>query len=535
LKAFSNLIKALDQTNKTTEKVVALANYFKTAGDQDKLWALALFTHRRPKRNVNASLLKQWVTEWAGIPAWLFQESYQVVGDMAETISLLLPPNHNHESSKNHSLTFYIEELIRIGALDNIEKESELKTLYSSLSRHESFVFTKLMTGGWRLGVSQNLVSRAISEVYAIDKAIIAHKLMGDWRPQDITFNELIIEELAGDQLAKPYPFYLAHPISSQAVFSLPEPSEWQAEWKWDGIRGQIINRDGQISIWSRGEELITDKFPELMQVSEQLPSGTVIDGEILPFKDGIPLPFASLQTRIGRKNLTKKILEEAPVIFVAYDVLEIESQDIRHKPLAFRQQRLAEIVALTKKKSDAISLSEPVDFNDWEALRQLREKSRAYKTEGFMLKKKSSAYEVGRKKGHWWKWKIDPLTIDGVMIYAQKGHGRRAGLYSDFTFAVWDGDKLVPFAKAYSGLTDVELKQVDAFVKKNIKEKFGPVRTVEPSLVFEIAFEGINESKRHKSGIALRFPRISRWRKDKPISEANSLQELQELLKQYG
>lgn len=533
MKAFSELITRLDQTNKTTEKVAALRNYFQVANDQDKLWALALFTHRRPKRKVNSSLLKEWVTNWAGLPEWLFQESYQIVGDMAETIALLLQQNSEKKNNENLSLTYYIEELIRIGHLDNLEKESVLKKIYSTLSRQECFVFTKLMTGSWRIGVSQNLVNRALSEEYSIDKSILAHKLIGNWSPHNISFQELIIEELAGDQLAKPYPFYLAHPIQSQEVSALETPEEWQAEWKWDGIRGQIINRDGQISIWSRGEELVTDKFPELVTAAEQLPLGTVIDGEILPFQEDVPLPFSLLQKRIGRKNLTKKILNDIPVIFMAYDLLELNQKDFRLQSLTTRQHQLAQVVA--NANSPFLLLSEPIHFINWEELKLLREKSREYKTEGFMLKIKSSAYEVGRKKGSWWKWKIDPLTIDGILLYAQKGHGRRAGLYSDFTFAVWQGDKLVPFAKAYSGLTDAEMREVDNFVKKNTKEKFGPVRTVKPELVFELAFEGINASKRHKSGIALRFPRIKRWRQDKKAAEANSLQDLHEMLEQYG
>jgi len=532
LKDFAVLITALDQTNKTKQKVKALKEYFQHAADDDKLWALALFTHRRPKRKVNNSLLKEWVTNWAGISDWLFQESYQVVGDVAETISLLLPDN-NVDNDNDQSLTHYIDELIAIGELENDEKEIKLKTIYNALNKQEKFVFTKLMTGGWRLGVSQNLVTRALSETYEIDKSILAHRLMGDWTPDRTTFHELIIEEDKSDDLAKPYPFYLAHPIETDDLKQLKIPNEWQAEWKWDGIRGQIINREDEISIWSRGEELVTDKFPELVDMAAKLPKGTVLDGEILPFKNNQPLPFGLLQTRISRKNLTKNILSKAPVIFKVYDLLELNGQDFRSESLTERHSRLKNIVKVLD--NDHLQYSKPVEFNSWEQLEERRKESRQRKAEGFMLKKKDSPYEVGRKRGNWWKWKIDPLTIDGVMIYAQKGHGRRADLYSDYTFGVWNDEELIPFAKAYSGLTDVEMRKVDAFVKRNTKEKFGPVRTVKPELVFEIAFEGIQESKRHKSGIALRFPRISRWRQDKPMQEANKLSDLQELLEKYG
>jgi len=532
LKDFAFLITALDQTNKTNAKVKALKHYFELANDDDKLWALALFTHRRPKRKVNSTLLKEWVINWTGIPEWLFKESYHVVGDVAETISLLLP-DAEKAAETDHSLTHYIDALIEIGALENNEKEQQLKQIYQALNKQERFVFTKLMTGGWRLGVSQNLVTRALAEVYTIDKSILAHRLMGNWTPQSTTFNQLILEDNLSDNLAKPYPFYLAHPIETEDLKNLPAPDQWQAEWKWDGIRGQIINRDDEISIWSRGEELVTEKFPELVEMAEQLPSGTVIDGEILPFKNDEPLPFGSLQTRIGRKNITKTVLDQAPVIFMVYDLLEFEGKDIRTTAIAERHEILKELVVETNH--DGLRYSDPVSFKNWNELEAIRKESRSRKAEGFMLKKLDSPYEVGRKRGNWWKWKIEPLTIDGVLIYAQKGHGRRADLYSDYTFGVWKNEQLVPFAKAYSGLTDAEMKKVDTFVKRNTKEKFGPVRTVKAELVFEIAFEGIQESKRHKSGIALRFPRISRWRTDKPMEEANQLSDLQEMLNQYG
>jgi len=533
LKEFSKLITALDQTNKTNDKVEALKHYFKRAEDHDKIWTLALFTHRRPKRAVKTSLLKAWVMEWTSIPEWLFQESYHVVGDLAETISLLLANIDCKSNTEDKPLTYYINTLNRIRNEDLIEKKQVLYTLYQELDQQERFVFTKIMTGGWRVGVSQNLITKALSETYNIDKTIIAHRLMGDWSPEKLSFEELIFEENSKDLASRPYPFYLAHPIETNEIKKNLKPEEWQAEWKWDGIRGQIIKRKEEVFIWSRGEELITDKFPELKEMANQLPNGTVIDGEITAFENGEPLSFAVLQTRIGRKNVTKNLLKKAPVVFISYDLIEFNGLDYRNRPLNTRKAELDNIIQQTSD-SRLIS-SESLRFDNWSELEEIRKKSRSVKTEGIMLKNLDSVYEAGRKRGSWWKWKIAPLTIDGVMIYAQKGHGRRADLYSDYTLAVWHEDELIPFAKAYSGLTDAEMKKVDSFVKKNTKEKFGPVRTVKPALVFEIAFEGIQESKRHKSGIALRFPRIKRWRKDKPISEANKLIDLQELLEKYG
>jgi DNA ligase-1 len=351
---------------------------------------------------------------------------------------------------------------------------------------------------------------------------------MGKWDPTQLSLQELLLPGDPQEDYSKPYPFLLAHPVETnfQEVF---EASDWLAEWKWDGIRGQLIRRGQQSFIWSRGEELVNDKFPEILALLDQLPNGTVLDGELLAFRDGSPLPFSVLQTRIGRKNLSKKQLHEAPVSFMAFDLLEWEGKDLREQPL---EQRKALLDSIHNSLSlPSLEISVPISFDSWKELTQHRMTSREQGSEGLMLKKIDSSYETGRKRGSWWKWKLDPLTIDGVLIYAQKGHGRRADLFTDYTFGVWDGELLVSFAKAYSGLSDAEIREVDAYVKKNTKEKFGPVRTVTPGLVFEIAFEGIQASPRHKSGIALRFPRIARWRKDKTIDQANSLADLQALL----
>jgi DNA ligase 1 len=529
MKLFASLFAQLDLSNKTSDKLSALKLYFSQAPDKDKLWALALFTHKRPKRQVTTTKLKEWCQEIAGIPEWLFQESYHTVGDLAETISLLLPPG---DSGDDRSLTYWITYLQELEGKEEMEKKEKIKEAWEMLTKNERFVFTKLMTGSFRVGVSQNLVTRAVAEAYDMEKTEVAHRIMGNWSPEDIEFENLILHENKEDNLSRPYPFYLAHPLEMSPE-ELGDVRDWQAEWKWDGIRGQIIHRAGEVYVWSRGEELVSDKFPELIDMGKSLPDGTVLDGEIIPFVEGMPLPFAILQTRIGRKNLSKKILQDAPISFIAYDVLEWENQDIRTRSMQDRRKILEHIKH--NVDHDKLELSSPVETESWEDLAALRETSRSMMAEGFMLKRKDTPYEVGRKRGGWWKWKVNPLTIDGVMLYAQKGSGRRADLYSDYTLAVWDGPTLVPFAKAYSGLTDAELRQVDQFVKKNTKERFGPVRTVKPTLVFEIAFEGIQESSRHKSGIALRFPRIARWRKDKKAEEANTLSDLKDFLKLYG
>ena len=529
MKSFASLFTRLDQTTKTLVKVDALATYFSAVNDQDKLWAIAILSHRRPRRTVKTSELKQWAAEEAGLPLWLFEESYHIAGDLAETIALILPDS---QAESDHSLTYWIDFLKSLATLDDGDKRAAMVEAWSMLNTTERFILNKLVTGGFRMGVSQKLMTRALSRSTGIDESKLAHRLMGNWTPETTTFEELVLSEDVHEDKSRPYPFYLAYALEDEP-HNLGHPDEWTAERKWDGIRGQVIVRAGQLSVWSRGEELVTDKYPEYHHLAEVLPDGTVLDGEILPFKDGSPLPFGMLQTRIGRKNITKGVLEKAPVVFRTYDLLEYNGEDIREQAFITRRERLENLVE--EVASEVLQLSEVVHFSKWDELTGERDKSREFASEGLMLKHNHSPYRDGRKKGDWWKWKVEPLTIDAVMIYVMRGHGRRANLYTDYTFAVWDGDDLVPFTKAYSGLTDQEILQVDRFVKRNTIERFGPVRSVKAELVFEIAFEGINRSTRHKSGVALRFPRIKRWRKDKPKEEANTLDDLNSLLEQYG
>jgi DNA ligase-1 len=521
---FAVLFTRLDQTTKTLDKIEALVEYFDSASDRDKLWAIAILSHRRPRRTVSASLLGAWASELAGLPPWLFEESYHVVGDLAETITLVLPPSSERS---DETLTFWIEFIRALEPLDVEERKKRIFDAWRRLEPTERFVFNKLITGSFRVGVSQSLMVKALAKHASVKENIIAHRLMGNWSPIDDNYNDLILSEEIRDT-SRPYPFYLAYALDEQ-VESLGDPHEWQAEWKWDGIRGQVIVRERNLFVWSRGEELVTDKYPEYHIFPDLLKDGTVLDGEILPFKNNQPLPFALLQTRIGRKTLSQKILTDVPVAFIAYDILEYNGVDIRESKLIDRRNKLEEICG--RQDAAALKISPLVSFDSWQSLHEQRSHAREFFSEGIMLKRKDSIYRDGRRRGDWWKWKIDPFTVDAVMIYAMSGHGRRANLYTDYTFAVWNGDQLVPFTKAYSGLTDEEIREVDRWIRQNTVEKFGPVRSVKPELVFEIAFEGIAKSTRHKSGVALRFPRINRWRKDKPIREANTLEDLMALL----
>ncbi|RYY54032.1 MAG: ATP-dependent DNA ligase [Chitinophagaceae bacterium] len=532
MEQFSALVNVLGTSTKTNDKLKALVEYFQNANDKDKVWVIALFSGRRPRRTISGALISKWCAELISLPLWVFEESYHTVGDLSETVALLFPDELTIPGV-HRPLYYYIERFREMEKANEEEKKEFMIRSWRELGTlTERFVFNKLLSGAFRIGVSQKLMVNALAKTVNLEPNIIAHRISGNWDPSAISFDELLTGSGTESDFSKPYPFYLAYALEDGPL-SLGEPADWQAEWKWDGIRGQLIKRNNELFVWSRGEELLTDKFPEYEVLKELLPDGIVLDGEIIPSENGRPLPFAVLQTRIGRKNISKKQLMEAPMSFFLYDILEYNYEDQRGKPMAERRQLLEEVFAGVNHP--VLLISPLIGFSDWDELTALRTESRERGAEGLMLKRKSSAYQVGRKRGDWWKWKIDPLVIDAVMIYAQKGSGRRSNLYTDYTFAVQDGEKLVSFTKAYSGLTDKEFNEVDNFVKRNSIEKFGPVRTVKPQLVFEIAFEGIAASNRHKSGVALRFPRISRWRKDKKPEEINTLEDLQALLRQYG
>jgi DNA ligase-1 len=546
MKRFAALYTALDATTSTHDKLEALTSYFAVAEPEDAAWASYFLAGGKPRQSVPTRLLTEIARERAGLPAWLFEESYHAVGDLAETIAHILPPA---QRSSELGLTQWIEQ--RVLTLRGVAPE-ELRTrligYWDELDWGGRFLLTKLIGGGFRVGVARQLVVRALAEVAGVDHKRIAQRMVG-WtdsqqKPDAARYLRLIAPEATGDEtqsgdhpqesdLGLPYPFFLAHPLQADPA-TLGDPSQWQIEWKWDGIRAQLVKRGGRVWLWSRGEDLITDRFPEVAALGEALPDGCVIDGEILAWEPGAmaPLPFARLQPRIARKTLTKKILADSPATLLAYDLLEAHGKDLRMTPLAERRSQL-DALAISIDGTlarDLLRVSPLVRAADWQALAALRDESRSRGVEGLMVKQRESMYGVGRTKasGTWWKWKIDPYAVDAVLLYAQRGHGRRASLYTDFTFAVWDEANgvrtLVPFAKAYSGLTDEEMRQVDAIVRKTTIEKFGPVRSVTPTLVFEIGFEGIQASPRHKSGVAVRFPRMLRWRTDKHIDDADTL-----------
>ena len=531
MKQFATLYDTIDATTATTAKVAALVAYFRDAPSADAAWAVSFLVGRRPKRLVRAPDLRAWAAGAANVPTWLFEECYAQAGDLAETISLLVPEQERADvPAENGSFSSWVEErLLPLARTGPAVQREMLLDAWQRLGGTSRFLFNKLITGGFRVGVSDGLVVRALSQVSGISPESIAHRLMGQWEPSAAWYEQLVATETTDADWSRPYPFYLAYPFEAE-LDTLGDASEWQLEWKWDGIRAQLVRRRGRTFLWSRGEELLADRFPAVEAGAEWLPDGTVLDGELLAWLDGKPLPFSELQRRIGRKTVGKKLLADVPCHLLVYDCLEVEGVDVRDRPLHERRA-MAETIVSRLPGGVSMGLSPVLDVATWSAARAARERSRDMTAEGLMLKRRSSPYGVGRKVGDWWKWKVNPLTVDAVLVYAQAGHGRRAGLYTDYTFAIWDGDALVPFAKAYSGLTDAEIREVDAFIRRNTIEKFGPVRTVKPELVFELAFEGIQRSTRHKSGIAVRFPRIARWRADKPASEADTLSTVKALL----
>ncbi|KAA8713830.1 ATP-dependent DNA ligase [Pseudomonas cannabina] len=566
MKAFAELYAQLDATTSSNAKLAAMRDYFEKAAPEDAAWAVYFLSGGRPRQLVPTRILREQAMTLASLPEWLFEESYQAVGDLAETLSLLLP--HADHSNDEGLATWMEDKLLPLRGLPPEELAERLPMFWSQLDRSSLMVCIKLITGSFRVGVSKLLVTRALAALADIDSKRVAQRLVGytdlSHRPSAERYLKLIAPESEDEHAQRggqPYPFFLAHSMQQPVdqFDALLGPAEnWQVEWKWDGIRAQLVKRDGRLWIWSRGEELVTDRFPELHSLVHCLPDGTVIDGEIVVWKapeanadddaafalnTDVPQaapsvqPFPLLQQRIGRKTLGKKILTDIPVVVLAYDLLEWQGDDWRSRP---QHERRAQLETLIERCQSEVLMPSPVlSGTDWLDLATQREASRSLGVEGMMLKARDSLYGVGRTKdmGVWWKWKIDPFSVDAVLIYAQRGHGRRASLYSDYTFAVWDGPPeasertLVPFAKAYSGLTDEEMRKVDAIVRKTTVEKFGPVSSVTPTLVFELGFEGIALSKRHKSGIAVRFPRMLRWRQDKPVAEADSLVTLQDLL----
>lgn len=527
MQRFAALYEELDRTTATSTKRDAIVAYLHDASPADAAWAVYVLGGGKLRRLASATELRIAAQEAAGYPAWLIDESYQHVGDLAEAIALMLSPGDGSLGAT--SLQEWMEALLpALGKLDPAARIAQLQAWWRELMPAQVFLLNKLLTGALRVGVSRRLVVQALAVWSQLPTDLIAHRLSGDWRPHAEALAALALPAHENEHRAdRPYPFYLASPLE-QAVDSLGEPSEWMAEWKWDGIRAQLMRR-AEARLWSRGEERLDGRFPELEHAALGLPPGCVLDGEILAWNElgQLPRPFTALQKRIGKLKPGPKLLADTPVRFMAYDLLEFGGNDLRERPLHERRERL---VGLLHEAPPALMLSPALSLSDWPALAAEREQSRPRQTEGLMLKRLDSPYRVGRKRGDWWKWKVDPYTLDAVLIYAQPGHGRRAGLYTDYTFGVWDRGHLVPVAKAYSGLTDAEIATLDQWVRTHTIERFGPVRSVEPVHVFELAYEAIQRSGRHKSGVAVRFPRILRWRTDKTIKDAERLDDLRRL-----
>ncbi|MEM1279564.1 MAG: ATP-dependent DNA ligase [Cyanobacteria bacterium P01_H01_bin.152] len=534
MKRFTELFQAIDATTSTNAKVEALRQYFADEAPENAVWALYLLLSKTRRRLVTSRVLRDVYLKISDLPEWLFEDCYSHVGDSAEVIALLLRDTPlQGKSAADIPLHQWMEQVIPlVKAADTDEEKHELiVSWWRSLDDFEIFVLNKVLTGAFRVGASSKLVIKGLAKASGIPEPVLAHRLMGDFEPTVAFYENLISEEAVESAPSQPYPFFLASQIDEEK-FRAEDMSHWLAEWKWDGIRAQVIKRADEVFIWSRGEDLITEQFPEIVASMQAFPNGHVLDGEILCWEGDRPLTFNHLQKRLGRKRVTKKVMTENPVCFIAYDLIEHAGHDIREKPLRDRKSWLFEL--LDEYADERIGRSTPLAFDAFADLEAMRARSRDEGAEGLVIKAWDSPYLVGRKRGYWWKYKVDPMTLDAVLIYAQAGSGKRANLFTDYTFALWQGEDLVPFAKAYSGLDNAEIEKLDKWIRRHTTERFGPVRSVEPAHVFEIGFEGIAESKRHKSGISVRFPRILRWREDKPVAEADTLDTAKALLKHY-
>jgi DNA ligase-1 len=528
MRQFALLYDAIDSTTSTNAKVAAMVRYFSSAPPGDAAWAVFFLTGRRLKRLLQYALIHEWTMTATGLPGWLVEECYAVVGDGAETAALVLDQLPTIPETPLPLSAWVEERILRLRDMDPATQQTQVIEWWRSLDRLERFILLKLLTGEFRIGVSQTLVVRALAQAADLEPPIVAARLMGEWTPSADWFERLVSQEHSDDDRSRPFPFYLASPLDAD-VRTLGDPGDWLIEWKWDGIRAQLIRRAGAVHLWSRGEELITHRFPEITAAATRLPDGTVLDGEVLAFREERPMPFSALQQRIGRQKQVAQMSRAVPVVFMAYDVLEAGGQDIRQLPLDERRQRLERL--LDARGGGVLRVSPTLGVLTWDQLASERQRSRELGVEGVVIKRRRSAYGVGRRRGDWWKWKIDPYTVDAVLMYAQPGSGKRASLLTDYTFGVWHEGTLVPFAKAYSGLSNEEILELDRWIRRHTRERFGPVRHVEPVQVFELGFEGIAESSRHKSGVAVRFPRMLRWRKDKKPEEADTLETVRRLI----
>ena len=582
MRDFAALYEDLDASTAQNDKLDALVRYFAQASDDDAAWAVTLLAGGKPRQVVPMAVLRVAACRMAGVDDWLFEACYQAVGDLAETIAHLLPAPDVHvaEPPAPGLAHWMTERLLPLRGLSQPEQLQRVQAWWRELGSTERFVLIKMVGGGFRVGVGRLMIQRALARHTGLDAQLLAQRLVGwaDARatPSAARWRSLVASADSGEApVGQPYPFFLAHALQAEPQ-TLGPVQDWMLEWKYDGIRAQVVKRSGQVWIWSRGEELVTERFPEVVAAAARLPDGTVLDGELLVWLPGIdvPAPFKQLQTRINRKTVGKKLLADAPVVFMAYDLLESGAVDVRHQAQQVRRGLLETVLApflavgatpalqaaLHPTVPAPLRLSPVLACEHWDDAITLRQQARPRGFEGFMLKSTQARYGSGRTKseGTWWKWKLEPYTADAVLVYAQAGHGRRASVYTDYTFAVWSRApasadeaqavleaiarrepaprldsgalQLLPFAKAYSGLSDDEFKAVDKVVRATTLEKFGPVRSLRPTLVFEIGFEGIGASPRHKSGLAVRFPRMLRIRHDKPLHEADSLATLMRL-----
>lgn len=528
---FVKLIETLDSTTSTNEKVDAISNYFINTAPENAVWALFFLSGHRLKRLVSTQKLRTWCLEETNIPEWLFMESYAHVGDTAELIALLFQHNANNVEERNFSK--WMEEVILpLRTMNEQEQRKIIVDSWKNQTTFERFITNKILTGAFRIGVSALLTLQGLSKAFNIPLPVLSLRLAGEWKPTETFFRQLVAQEGQDEDVGslKPYPFFLASHV--QDLKTLGDPSEWLAEWKWDGIRAQVICYKGNWAIWSRGNELITKSFPDLLRDDVVETDSFVLDGEILAYENDRPRPFGDLQKRLGRKEASVSIQKKYPVVFMIYDLLQWKSKDLREMFFIERRKLIDEHKQFFLSKPQW-KISPVLSFDTWESVKKLQDEAYKNSTEGLILKKKNSKYGIGRRRGSWWKFKIESMTIDAVLLYAQPGSGYRSGLYTDYTFGIWEKGELIPIAKAYSGLTNEEIKELDKWIRKNTLEKFGPVRKVKAEIVFELAFEGIQISKRHKAGLALRFPRIKRWRKDKPSDQADNLESVRELLKQ--
>jgi len=540
MKAFADLWATLEGQLSEARSAQILARYLQQTSAEDAAWAIYLLCGKKPKKLLSARELVEYFLQTSGTPGWLFWESDDVVGDVNETIALLndtfmdetaSQQNRNENSHpQQNSLAFWMEnQLNTLAEVAQSQRPAFLGNCWQKLGYREAFIINRILTGTWKSNLPLKTIAQALSIVSGQEPMTLMHRLKADWLPNKVFYAKLIAEDQPTFQTEQKFSFGEFKPLEESSIESLGAVEDWWLAWQWEGLRVQCIRRADDCFLWSQNGELVTDRFPELHEMAQKLPEGTILEGVIVACSGQAPLPLADLQPRLGGKSVNRKMMESCPVAFVATDLQLLANEDMRNLPAQQRKTRLAQ---LANDIGFPLVHFPRIEIDQWAHARKLLQEARQHHAEGLSLQRLNSPYPIQNQQADWWSWKVQPHTINAILLYAKmEMAGRSQKQTTEYTFAVWHEDQLVPVARTGIGLPPEEAELLDGWIRANTYERFGPVRSVEPFHVYEIAFDGITPSKRHKCGFVLREPRIINPRPHTPIEEASRLEDLHRLL----